>query len=232
MSSSPASRGRRRTSRRASASSARPSRRSTAPPSKPPPPPRRVPRPRRSSAPRPANSPRSVTSCAPQSMVRQKPLAAPPAHPPSFLPMTRFGKTAQTAISALSLLAEVYDGGRTKLSSSEIARRRRLPRPIVAKILTLVSSLDLVDGTQGPGGGYWLKRRPRRSPSSTLCRSLIPSTGRSSVPSVRAGVDAANPARCMRRLKSWTPTGTATCARPPWRCSPCPRPKPPARRRA
>ncbi len=31
----------------------------------------------------------------------------------------------------------------------------------MAKILTLVSSLHLVDGTQGPGGGYWLKRRPQ-----------------------------------------------------------------------
>lgn len=88
--------------------------------------------------------------------------------------MTRFGKTAQTAISALSLLAEVYDGGRTKLSSSEIARRRRLPRPIVAKILTLVSSLDLVDGTQGPGGGYWLKRRPQEISLLDIVQELDP----------------------------------------------------------
>jgi len=74
--------------------------------------------------------------------------------------MIRFGKTAQTAISALSLLAEVYDGGKTKLSSPEIAQRRGLPRPIVAKVLTVVSSLGLVDGTRGPGGGYWLKKPP------------------------------------------------------------------------
>jgi Rrf2 family transcriptional regulator, iron-sulfur cluster assembly transcription factor len=74
--------------------------------------------------------------------------------------MNRFGKTAQTAIAAMSLLAEVYDGGKTKLSSLEIAERRGLPQPVVAKVLTIVSSLGLVDGTRGPGGGYWLKKRP------------------------------------------------------------------------
>ncbi|MCS6243099.1 MAG: Rrf2 family transcriptional regulator [Opitutus sp.] len=74
--------------------------------------------------------------------------------------MIRFGKTAQTAIAAMSLLAEVYDGGKTKLSSQEIAERRGLPQPVVAKVLTILSSLGLVDGTRGPGGGYWLKRTP------------------------------------------------------------------------
>ena len=76
--------------------------------------------------------------------------------------MIRFGKTAQTAISALSLLAETYDGGETKLSSGDIAGRRGLPQPVVAKVLTIVSSLGLVDGTRGPGGGYWLKRPPEK----------------------------------------------------------------------
>jgi len=76
--------------------------------------------------------------------------------------MIRFGKTAQTAIAAMSLLAEVYDGGTTKLSSQEIAERRGLPQPVVAKVLTIVSSLGLVDGTRGPGGGYWLKRPPEK----------------------------------------------------------------------
>jgi Rrf2 family protein len=76
--------------------------------------------------------------------------------------MIRFGKTAQTAISAMSLLAEVYDGGKTKLSSLEIAERRGLPQPVVAKVLTIVSSLGLVDGSRGPGGGYWLSKPPEK----------------------------------------------------------------------
>lgn len=74
--------------------------------------------------------------------------------------MIRFGKTAQTAISAMSLLAELYDGGKTKLSSIDIAARRDLPQPVVAKVLTIMSSLGLVDGTRGPGGGYWLRKPP------------------------------------------------------------------------
>jgi Rrf2 family iron-sulfur cluster assembly transcriptional regulator len=76
--------------------------------------------------------------------------------------MIRFGKTAQTAISAMSLLAEVYDGGKTPLSSHDIAARRELPQPVVAKVLTIVSSLGLVDGSRGPGGGYWLKKPPEK----------------------------------------------------------------------
>ncbi len=76
--------------------------------------------------------------------------------------MMHFGKTAQTAISAMSLLAEIHDSGKTKLSSAEIAERRGLPQPVVAKVLTIVSSLGLVDGTRGPGGGYWLKKSPEK----------------------------------------------------------------------
>ena len=74
--------------------------------------------------------------------------------------MVRFGKVAQTAIAAVSLLAERFDGGETKLSSADIATVRELPQPIVAKVLTTLSSLGLIDGTRGPGGGYWLKRPP------------------------------------------------------------------------
>lgn len=74
--------------------------------------------------------------------------------------MIRFGKLAQTAIAAMSVLAEQYDGGETKLNSADIASMRELPQPIVAKVLTTLSSLGLVDGTRGPGGGYWLKKSP------------------------------------------------------------------------
>jgi len=75
--------------------------------------------------------------------------------------MIRFGKLAQTAIAAMSVLAEHYDGGKTKLNSADIAAARELPQPVVAKVLTTLSSLGLIDGTRGPGGGYWLKREPK-----------------------------------------------------------------------
>jgi Rrf2 family transcriptional regulator, iron-sulfur cluster assembly transcription factor len=75
--------------------------------------------------------------------------------------MIRCGKTAQTAIAAASLLAECYDGGETALSSLEIARRRNISLPLVAKLLSTLSTAGIVDGTRGPGGGYWLARPPK-----------------------------------------------------------------------
>lgn len=75
--------------------------------------------------------------------------------------MTPYGKTAQTAIAAVSRLAEVYDpANRVKLNSADIAGNRRLPQPVVAKVLTILSQAGLVSGTPGPGGGYWLAREP------------------------------------------------------------------------
>lgn len=76
--------------------------------------------------------------------------------------MLRCGKTAQTAIAAVSALAERYDGGKTVLSSLDIAKDRNLPQPIVAKLLNALSTSGLVAGTRGPGGGYWLAKSPSR----------------------------------------------------------------------
>ena len=76
--------------------------------------------------------------------------------------MLRCGKTAQTAISAMSALAERYDVGKTVLSSLDIAKDRGLPQPLVAKLLTTLSTGGLVEGTRGPGGGYWLAKAPSR----------------------------------------------------------------------
>lgn len=83
-----------------------------------------------------------------------------PAMPFKGLKMIRCGKTSQTAIAAMSLLAERYDAGETALSSVEIARLRNLSAPLVAKLLSTLSTAGLVDGTRGPGGGYWLARPP------------------------------------------------------------------------
>ncbi len=75
--------------------------------------------------------------------------------------MTPYGKTAQTAIAAVSRLAAVYDPEkRVKLNSADIAEKRRLPQPVVAKVLTILSQAKIVNGSPGPGGGYWLARPP------------------------------------------------------------------------
>lgn len=72
-----------------------------------------------------------------------------------------YGRQTETAIASMSRLAEVYDGGVTRLSSSEIAEARQLQAPSVAKVLTVLSQAGLVTGTPGPGGGYCLARHPR-----------------------------------------------------------------------
>lgn len=41
-----------------------------------------------------------------------------------------------------------------------VVRVTLLPQPVVAKVLTILSSLGLVADTRGPSGGDWLKRPP------------------------------------------------------------------------
>ncbi len=71
-----------------------------------------------------------------------------------------YGSQTETAIAAMSRLAEVYDGGRTLLAAGDIARSRGLQPPFVAKILTALSQAGLVTGARGPGGGYTLAKPP------------------------------------------------------------------------
>lgn len=75
--------------------------------------------------------------------------------------MTPYGKTAQHAIAAVSLLAQVYSQNK-KLSSSDIAKERGLPKPVVAKVLTVLSQAGIVAGAPGPGGGYCLAKPPEK----------------------------------------------------------------------
>lgn len=72
-----------------------------------------------------------------------------------------YGKQTEAAIAAMSRLAEVYDGGRTRLSASDVADARGLQRPRVAKALSVLSMGGLVTGSPGPGGGFTLARHPR-----------------------------------------------------------------------
>lgn len=71
-----------------------------------------------------------------------------------------YGKQTERAIAAVSRLAEVWDGGRTRLSATQIADQRGLPAPMVAKLLTALSQAGLVSGSPGPGGGYALAKAP------------------------------------------------------------------------
>ena len=75
--------------------------------------------------------------------------------------MTPYGKTAQNAIAAMSLMAEVYaEDPPIRLSSLQIAEKRSLKKPVVAKVLTVLSQAGLVTGAPGPNGGYRLAKSP------------------------------------------------------------------------
>lgn len=71
-------------------------------------------------------------------------------------------KSTQTAFAAMSLLAEAYDGGKTLLTVAHIARKRRLHRPFLAKVMTSLVQAGLVRGSRGPGGGFTLTRHPKQ----------------------------------------------------------------------
>ncbi len=71
--------------------------------------------------------------------------------------MFTYSKLAQAGIAAVSYLAAVSPDNRLA-SSAEIAEDRQLSRMLVAKVLTLLSAADLVQGKPGPAGGYILSR--------------------------------------------------------------------------
>ncbi len=71
-----------------------------------------------------------------------------------------YGKQTETAIAAMSRLAECYDGGKTRIAAGEIAKSRGLQSPVVSKILGALSQAGLINGARGPGGGYWLAKPP------------------------------------------------------------------------
>lgn len=72
-----------------------------------------------------------------------------------------YGKQTECAIASASRLAEVYDGGKTRLNAVELAEARGLQAPFVAKILSSLSRAGIVNGSRGPGGGYTLARAPK-----------------------------------------------------------------------
>ena len=73
--------------------------------------------------------------------------------------MIRYGKMVQNAVVVMSRLAEFYSQNRL-ISSIEIAENRNLAKPLVAKILTMLSQKGLVYSSPGPGGGYKLSKSP------------------------------------------------------------------------
>ena len=74
--------------------------------------------------------------------------------------MFPYGKTASNGIAAMSYLAERHGIPDLKVSSAAIAEDRQISKPLVAKVLTILSQASLVGGSPGPGGGYFLTKQP------------------------------------------------------------------------
>jgi Rrf2 family protein len=75
--------------------------------------------------------------------------------------MLRIAKLSQQAIAAATYLAERFDDAGGRVSASDIADARQLPRPLVAKVLAALSRKGIVTGAPGPTGGYSLARPPK-----------------------------------------------------------------------
>ncbi|MDQ8179876.1 Rrf2 family transcriptional regulator [Pelagicoccus sp. SDUM812005] len=67
---------------------------------------------------------------------------------------------ANYAIASLSYLAANYEKEGFKANSQTIATARNLSRPLVGKLMSQMSTAGLVNGTPGPGGGFFLSRPP------------------------------------------------------------------------
>lgn len=71
--------------------------------------------------------------------------------------MNIIGVMARKAVSAVSCLAERADDG-VLMSAQEIARIRGISPHLMGKILSALSTVGIVEGTRGPGGGFKLGR--------------------------------------------------------------------------
>ncbi len=71
-----------------------------------------------------------------------------------------FNRSTETALVAMSRLAEQYAADGPPLTASQIADDRNVAKPFVAKVLTVLSQRGLVKGNPGRRGGYALAYPP------------------------------------------------------------------------
>ena len=68
---------------------------------------------------------------------------------------------ANYAIASLSYLAANFGSEGFKANVATIAKARALSKPLVGKLMSQMSTAGLVNGTPGPGGGFFLSREPK-----------------------------------------------------------------------
>ena len=64
------------------------------------------------------------------------------------------------------------DRGHQPIQVKEIARRQKIPEEYLGQIMVLLKRANLVHGTRGPGGGYFLARSPESISVSEVLKIL------------------------------------------------------------
>ncbi len=71
-----------------------------------------------------------------------------------------FNRSTETALIAMSRLAEEYGPDGEALTAAQIADDRHVSKHFVAKVLTVLSQRGFVKGNPGRRGGYSMARSP------------------------------------------------------------------------
>ncbi len=71
----------------------------------------------------------------------------------------KVGSKGYYGLLAMADLVQSYRGHQP-VQVKEIARRQKIPEEYLGQIMVLLKRANLVHGTRGPGGGYYLTRPP------------------------------------------------------------------------
>ncbi len=71
----------------------------------------------------------------------------------------KVGSKGYYGLLAMADLVQSYTGHQP-VQVKEIARRQKIPEEYLGQIMVLLKRANLVHGTRGPGGGYYLTRPP------------------------------------------------------------------------
>jgi Rrf2 family protein len=79
-------------------------------------------------------------------------------------------KRSQYALKALSYLTLQIDKGPVLIS--EIARKKKIPLKFLENILLELKTIGIVDSKKGKGGGYFLKKDPKKIRVADIIRKV------------------------------------------------------------
>lgn len=92
--------------------------------------------------------------------------------------------------------------GHQPVQVKEIARRQKIPEEYLGQIMVLLKRANLVHGTRGPGGGYYLARPPGSIRVNEVLKILEGPTLGADLRSQRSR--AAGSAVARRLIETWT----------------------------